>query len=86
MFIVTESDAAAIRVAFEADGEFSAAVELRRRFPGITNNGQARAIVSLTPLSVSPSQGHAVRLPSPDSPRPAGRWCARRGPTIVRPG
>jgi hypothetical protein len=32
-----------IRAAFEAGGEFSAAVELRRRFPGITNNGQARA-------------------------------------------
>ena len=32
MFMVTKSDAAAIRAAFEAGGEFSAAVELRRRY------------------------------------------------------
>jgi hypothetical protein len=38
MFVVTEADAAAIRTAYEQDGELSAAVELRRRFPGITDN------------------------------------------------
>jgi len=58
MFMVIEADAAAIRAAFEAGGEFSAAVELRRRFPGIMNNGQAqacsRAIAGWTPLPVSP--------------------------------
>ena len=43
MFIVTETDAAAIRAAFEQGGEFSAAIELRRRFPGITDNAEARA-------------------------------------------
>jgi hypothetical protein len=32
---------AAIRAAFEQRGEHSAAVELRRRFPGITDNAQA---------------------------------------------
>jgi hypothetical protein len=42
MFMVTESDAAAIRAAFEQDGELSAAIELRRRFPGITDNAKAR--------------------------------------------
>jgi len=42
MFVVTEADAAAIRTAFEQDGEFSAAIELRRRFPGITANTTAR--------------------------------------------
>jgi hypothetical protein len=42
MFVVTEADAAAIRAAFEQDGEFSAALELRRRFPGITDNAKAR--------------------------------------------
>jgi len=41
-FVVTEADAAAIRTAFEQDGEFSAAIELRRRFPGITDNAKAR--------------------------------------------
>jgi hypothetical protein len=42
MFVVTEADATAIRTAFEQRGELSAAVELRRRFPGIADNAQAR--------------------------------------------
>jgi hypothetical protein len=42
MFVVTEVDAAAIRAVYQQRGEFSAAVELRRRFPGITDNAQAR--------------------------------------------
>jgi hypothetical protein len=42
MFVITEADAAAIRAVFEQRGEFSAAIELRRRFPGITDNAQAR--------------------------------------------
>jgi hypothetical protein len=42
MFVVTEAEAAAIRAAFEQWGELSAAVELRRLFPGITDNVQAR--------------------------------------------
>ena len=42
MFIVTEADAAAIRTVFEQEGELSAAIELRRRFPGITDNAKAR--------------------------------------------
>jgi hypothetical protein len=43
MFAVTEEDTAAIRAAFDQAGELSAAVELRRRFPLITDNAQARA-------------------------------------------
>ena len=42
MFVVTEADATAIRTVFEQRGEFAAAVELRRRFPSITDNLQAR--------------------------------------------
>ena len=42
MFVVTEAEAAAIRAVYEQRGEFSAAVELRRRFPGMTDNAQAR--------------------------------------------
>ena len=42
MFVVTEADAAATRAVYEQRGEFSAAIELRRRFPGITDNAQAR--------------------------------------------
>ena len=45
MFVVTEADAAAIRDLFERDGELSAAIELRRRFPGITDNAKARECV-----------------------------------------
>jgi hypothetical protein len=58
MFIVTEADAAAIRAVFDQDGELSAAIELRRRFPGITDNAKARAharsIAGWTPLPVQP--------------------------------
>ena len=42
MFVVTEAEAAAIRAVYQQRGEFSAAVELRRRFPGIRDNAQAR--------------------------------------------
>ena len=42
MFVVTEEDEVAIRAVYEQRGEFAAAVELRRRFPGITDNAQAR--------------------------------------------
>jgi hypothetical protein len=42
MFVVSEAEAAAIRAAFDCGGELSAAIELRRRFPGITDNAQAR--------------------------------------------
>jgi len=37
MFVVTEDEAAAIRAVFEQRGEFAAAVELRRLFPGVTD-------------------------------------------------
>jgi hypothetical protein len=43
MFVVTEADAAAIRVIFEEHGELSAAIEVRRLFPGIIDNAEARA-------------------------------------------
>ena len=42
MFTVTEAEATAIRAVFEQEGEFAAAVELRRRFPGVFDNAQAR--------------------------------------------
>jgi hypothetical protein len=43
MFVVSETDAAAIRTVFEQEGELSAAIEVRRLFPGVTDNAQARA-------------------------------------------
>jgi len=45
MFMVNEADAAAIRAAFHEEGELSAVIELRRRFPGITDHAQARLCV-----------------------------------------
>jgi hypothetical protein len=42
MFVVTEEDEAAIRAVYQQRGEFAAAIELRRLFPGITDNAQAR--------------------------------------------
>jgi hypothetical protein len=42
MFVVSEAEAAAIRAVYEQRGEFAAAIELRQRFPGITDNVQAR--------------------------------------------
>ena len=41
MIVVTEAAAAAIRAAFVQRGELSAAVELRRLFPGVTDTAQA---------------------------------------------
>jgi hypothetical protein len=42
MFTVTEAEAAAIRTAFDQGGELAAAVELRRLFPGVTDDAEAR--------------------------------------------
>jgi len=45
MFVISEADAAALRTIFQQRGEFSAAIELRRLFPGVTDNAQARECV-----------------------------------------
>ena len=42
MFVVSDAEAAAIRAVYEQRGEFAAAIELRRLFPGVTDNAQAR--------------------------------------------
>ena len=56
---VINADATAIREVYERDGELSAAIELRRRFPGIQDNAkareQARAIAGWTPLPPRPA-------------------------------
>jgi hypothetical protein len=65
MFVVTEAEAAAIRAVYEQRGEFSAAVELRRLFPAITDTAQARAcartIAGWKPLPVKPMLGGGKR-------------------------
>ena len=45
MFVVTEEEAEAIRRAWDEGGELSAVVELRRHFPLITDNANARRCV-----------------------------------------
>jgi hypothetical protein len=64
MFVVTEAEAAAIRAAFDRGGELSAAVELRRLFPGVTDMVEARecarTIAAWEPL---PVKARLVRLP-----------------------
>ncbi|MBI0436173.1 hypothetical protein [Roseomonas sp. KE0001] len=47
MFLVSDTDAAAIRAALQEGGELSAAVELRRRFRGIDSNAQARRLARI---------------------------------------
>ena len=43
MFVVTDAEAAAIRVVFEREGDVSATIEVRRLFLGVTDNVKARA-------------------------------------------
>ena len=66
MFALSEAAAAAIRTVYETEGELSAAIEVRRRFLGITDNENARAcarsIARWTPLP-----------PQPGKPRPVSR-------------
>jgi len=67
MFCVSETEAAAIRDAYERGGELSAAIELRRLFPGITDNAHARTcarmIAGWTPLPETPAK---VTRPRPN--------------------
>jgi hypothetical protein len=72
MFVVSEADAAAIRTAYEQEGELSAAIELRRRFPGITDNAEARAcartIAGWKPLPAAACQITPLRLRTSRAP------------------
>ena len=58
MFSISETEAAEIRAVFQQRGELSAALELRRLFPGITDNAQARecarTIAGWKPLPLRP--------------------------------
>ena len=84
MFVVTEAEAAAIRAVYEQHGEFSAAVELRRLFPAITDTAQARAcartIAGWKPLPVPPSP--VRRDPTPKLAPTACQASANDGPGI----
>jgi hypothetical protein len=60
MFSVTKAEATAIRDAFHQRGELSAVIELRRLFPGVTDNRQARECVRMIA---------GWRLSEPDEPK-----------------
>jgi hypothetical protein len=45
MLVISEAEAPGIRTAYEQRGEFPAAIELCRLFPGITDNAPARECV-----------------------------------------
>jgi hypothetical protein len=72
MFLVTDTEAAAIRAIYEQDGELSAAIELRRLFPGVTDNAKARAhvrsIAGWKPLPPTPKKQRVVSLRQADRP------------------
>jgi hypothetical protein len=67
MFVVSEADATAIRAAFDQGGELSAAVELRRLFPGIADNAHAtrcvRTIAGWKPLSLEVTASGTTLMP-----------------------
>ena len=44
MFSISDKDIAAIQIAFERGGELSATIEVRRIFPGIPDNAEARRV------------------------------------------
>jgi hypothetical protein len=73
MFSVSEAEAAAIRAVFEQEGALCAAIELRRLFPLITDNGKAqqyaRIIASWKPLPPT-----ATRPAQPSGPQRHARW------------
>ena len=66
MFVVSEEEAAAIRAAFDRDGEFAAASVVRRLFPAIADNEHARwcarTIAGWKPLSLPLRQRSSLRL------------------------
>jgi hypothetical protein len=72
MFCVTEAEAEAIRTAWITGGEFSAAVEVRRLFPGISDMVKAREcariIAGWTP-SPPPAPATVTLLKSKRHPR-----------------
>jgi hypothetical protein len=69
MFVISEAEAATIRTAYEQHGEFSAAVELRQLFPGVTDTALARECVRTI----------AGWRPLPKRLRPAGLRAVKAG-------
>jgi hypothetical protein len=74
MFLVTETVATTIRAVFVQDGELAAAIELRRLFPGITDNAMARAHVrAIAAWQPLPPQSPAQVIRLTPGARPEGK-------------
>jgi hypothetical protein len=80
MFCVDGSAAEAIRRAFDEGGELSAVVELRRHFPGIIDNANARRCARviagwtpMPPLTTEGGQGKRLHRRSAGVGRKTGR-------------
>jgi hypothetical protein len=61
MFMVPEAVAEVIRRTYEESGEFAAAIELRRHFPGITDNEDARRCARTIAGWTAPPPGSSGR-------------------------
>lgn len=70
---VTEADTAAIRTVFQQEGDLSAAIEVRRLFPGVTDNATARAHARTIAGWESLPVPTLPRPPAPHQRPPAGR-------------
>ena len=83
MFVISEAEAAGIRATYEQRGEFSAALELRQLFPGITDNAQARLCVRTIagwrplPKRLRPAWLRAVKPADDAGPAPQMGHCRR---------
>ena len=67
MFSISDKDIAAIQAAFERGGELSATIEVRRIFPGIPDNAEARRIALIIagwePVSPGPIRNASALQP-----------------------
>ena len=81
LFLVNEADTAAIRATFDEQSELSAAIELRRRFPGITDDAKAhddvRTISGWKPLPSCARSPPAACQITPLRPREGGARSAK---------
>ena len=73
---MTEADAAAIRAALHKEGKLSAIIELRQRFPGITDHAQARACPRTIAGWHQPAPGEPCPMMPPRSVLPS-RSCSK---------
>ena len=80
MFVVSEAEAAAIRTAFEQQGELSAAGELRRLYPGVCHGPPKHRPPQICRYRGRPSGP----VPHPDAPTRPGKGFVVRVPGTAR--